>query len=53
MITKAVHPDVFKDMPTLQRMYEKMENINEEISEKDNEIMKLRKKLKENNIEVD
>ena len=81
MITKAIHPDALKDMLTLQKMSEKIEDFNNvilkqsdelsekdkiisqrdnelslkdnELSLKDKEIIKLKSKLKENNIEVD
>lgn len=67
MITEAVHPDYLDDLTTLEKALKKVEERDYELSQKDDmidsmrndlsmrddEIRKLKMKLKENNIEVD
>ena len=60
LITKAIHPNVLKEIPTIQKMLKKLEESDnlimqkdKELSKKDKEIIKLKKQLTENNIEVD
>ena len=67
MITKSVHPEVLDNLTTLEKLAKKVEDMgnelsvkdkelsikDEELSVKDEEIRELRKKLSDNDIEVD
>ena len=67
MMEKSVHPNAWENMTTLQKALLNVENLNEELTQKENqllqkdnqlnkkdqEIKKLRKTLNKNNIKVD
>ena len=67
MMVKSVHPNAWENMTTLQKALLNVENLNEELTQKENqllqkdnqlnkkdqEIKKLRKTLNKNNIKVD